>query len=197
MPPPPAIDLKDDKPFLDMGHTIGHLLQEAREAADEMKMTAANEAAVIIQDAGKEASRMKEETERSLRRAQSEARTILDDARSAAARLGDQIAHEKRLAEAEATVIRREAQREAKGIKDKAAREGESIVQAATGDIADRVRQLEHRLRLLKRAEVELQKRVAHLEDTKKALEADTYALQKEEASGSETDPEVFKFSDL
>jgi cell division septum initiation protein DivIVA len=171
-PAPPPIDLtQEEKPFLEMGYTIGRLLEDAHAAAEDMKRSAEQEAAVVLQEAGRNAARTKDEADRAARQAKSEATMMLDEARSAASRLSDQVAHERRLAEAEATVIRREASRDAKVIKGKARKEADAIVEAASGRAADRVRELEHRLRSLQRAESDLQKRISYLQSMRRSLE--------------------------
>ena len=172
MPSPAAIDLtREEKPFLEMGYTIGRLLEDANSAAEDIKRGAEQEAAVILQEANRNAVRTKEEADRLARQAMSEANSALDEARSSASRLSDQVAHEKRLAEAEATVIRREAQREAKVIKEKARREADAILQEAAGGTADHVRALERRLRSLQHAEADLQRKISYLQSLKDTLE--------------------------
>jgi cell division septum initiation protein DivIVA len=169
-PPAPALDLAhEEKPFLEMGYTIGRLLEDAHRAADELTHSAKQQAAVTLQEANRNAAKIKEEADRAARQIRSEASIVLDDARSAAARLGDQIAHERRLAEAEATVIKREAHREAKMLKSKAQREADAIVEQASGKAAERVRELEHRLRTLQHAEIELKRRVAAAREAQEA----------------------------
>jgi cell division septum initiation protein DivIVA len=180
-PPPAAIDLaSEEKPFLEMGYTIGRLLEDAHRAADELKRSAEQEAAVLVQEANRNATRMKEDAERQARQVRSEAQVVLDDARTAAARINDQVAHEKRLAEAEASVIRREAQREAKMIKDKAQREADAVVAEASARSVDRVRELEHRLRSLQHAEGELERRIARLRSMHRSMQPSEERLAAE-----------------
>ena len=177
-----AIDLaSEEKPFLEMGYTIGRLLEDAHQAAEDLTKSVELEAAVLLQEAGRNAARAKEEAERITRQARSEATIVLDDARSAASRLSDQVAHEKRLAEAEATVIRREAKREAQLAITKAKREADAIVDSASAAAADRVRELEHRLRSLQRTETDLERRVAQL----RSLERSVTPMEAEEIEPS------------
>jgi cell division septum initiation protein DivIVA len=166
-----AIDLaSEEKPFLEMGYTIGRMLEDANQAAEDLKRNAEQQAAVLLQEAGRNSSRTKEEAERITRQARSEATVILDEARSSAARLMEQAQHDRRLAEAEATVIRREAQREGKLLKGKAQREAQAIIDESSAGAADRVRELEHRLRSLQRVEADLERRVAQLRAVQRSL---------------------------
>jgi cell division septum initiation protein DivIVA len=162
---------QEEKPLMEIGERIGRMLQDSHDAAEDLRKAAESEATSILEMAHRTITGAKAEASRLIERAEAEAAAIVEEARSLAARMQEQITRDKRLADAEGAVARREAHRQAKLITDMARREATEIVEASTGQSATRARELEHRIRVLQIAEVELRARIRQLEVEHPSLE--------------------------
>ncbi|MGH2786521.1 MAG: DivIVA domain-containing protein [Actinomycetota bacterium] len=154
-----------NKPYEALGIEMGDLLQHANDVAAHVKKTAEDEAAIVVQDAHKEAQGIREQAETVKRKLDSEAAEAKKQATQDAQRLKREAAHVRSLAEAEASLMKQDLRKEAKRLKEEAKRRAEAILQSAHSEAVRRARDTELRLRKLQKAEAIMQERLAVLKE--------------------------------
>lgn len=183
------------RPYEALGRDMGALMQQAHDAAAEVRKAADTEAARVLQEAHKASRRAEDDAAKLNRAAQSEASIIHQEALEAAERIKRQAERSHGLAEAEASLMRQDLHRSAKRVKEEAKKEAAEIRAAAVADARERTRESERRLRKLQEAEVKMRNRIEDLTGRIRALEqeAATAAPAPEEAPGPEpsSTPEI------
>jgi DivIVA domain-containing protein len=153
------------KPYEALGIEMGDLLQHAHDVAAHVKKQAEDEAAVIVQEAHKEAQHIREQAETVKRKLDAEAIDAKKQATEEAQRLKREAAHVHSLAEAEASLVRQEIRKEAKRLKEEAKRRAAVIIESARADGAKQAQELEARLRKLQKAEAIMRERIRVLKE--------------------------------
>lgn len=170
-----------EAPFRAAGKEIGDLIQDAKDRAAELVSEAEDGADRIIKDAHNEAMLRRQETgalRKAALTAQQEAERTRDrivaDAHAEAAAMVERATEIKRRFEAEGRVIVQEAEREVRGLKEKAKKEADKARAAVEREHAELSSRLEHRIRVLRKAEATLTGRVAALKTDTASAEPPT-----------------------
>jgi DivIVA domain-containing protein len=153
------------KPYEALGIEMGDLLQHAKDVTAHVKKRAEDEAAVIVQEAHKEAQHIREQAETVKRQLDAESIEDKKQATEEAQRLKREAAHVHSLAEAEASLMRQEIRKEAKRLKEEAKRRAQVILESAQADGIKHARELEVRLRKLQKAEAIMKERISVLKE--------------------------------
>jgi DivIVA domain-containing protein len=153
------------KPYEALGIEMADLLQHANDVAAHVKKTAEDDAAVILQEAHKEAKSIREQAETVKRKLDAEAAAAKKEATEDAQRLKREAQHVRSLAEAEASLMKQDLRKEAKRLKEEARRRAEAILHSAQSEGKTRAREAELRLRKLQKAETIMKERLAALQE--------------------------------